>query len=184
MSNIYLHCAAVGCIAPHKKNSCYFDPKNMTERREWARKLMDKKEVECNGDEWKRGTAPTVVHRNFINENLLYEASLNCSPTYSYIPTQAAPRTLPQERHGHCRIWCNPHLHRPISTAWYSQHKCFTNYFRHIKYSGRKFVRNYYTTNPAVGSRLSNYRIHHALLHQQAFWCRAHMRCRLHSSIY
>ena len=44
-------CAAVGRTAPHTNNSCYFDPKKMTDRREWARKLMDKKGVACNDDE-------------------------------------------------------------------------------------------------------------------------------------
>ena len=31
--NVCPHCAAVGRTAPHKNNSCYFDPKNMTDRR-------------------------------------------------------------------------------------------------------------------------------------------------------
>ena len=35
------YCAAVGRTAPHKNNSCYFNPKNMPDRREWGRKLMN-----------------------------------------------------------------------------------------------------------------------------------------------
>ena len=49
--NVFPHCSAVGCTAPRRKNSCYLDPKKMTNRREWDRKLMDEKGVECNGDE-------------------------------------------------------------------------------------------------------------------------------------
>ena len=45
--NMCPHCAAVGLTSPHKKNSYYFDPKKMTYRKEWARKLMDKKGVAC-----------------------------------------------------------------------------------------------------------------------------------------
>ena len=41
--SMFAHCAVVGRTAPHKENSCYFDPKKMTGRREWARKLMDEK---------------------------------------------------------------------------------------------------------------------------------------------
>ena len=49
--NLFPHCAVVGRSAPHKKNACYFDPKNMTERREWDRKLMDEKGAACkDGD--------------------------------------------------------------------------------------------------------------------------------------
>ena len=45
------HCVAVGCSDPHKKNACYFDPKNMMDRREWARKLMDEKVVAFKDEE-------------------------------------------------------------------------------------------------------------------------------------
>ena len=45
--NVCPHCAAVGSLAPHKRGSCYFDPKKMTDRREWDRKLMYKKVVAC-----------------------------------------------------------------------------------------------------------------------------------------
>ena len=64
--NISPHYAAVGRTAPHKNSSCYFDPKEMTGRRKWARKLMEEKGVTCNDDERGQGTEQTVVHRNFI----------------------------------------------------------------------------------------------------------------------
>ena len=76
--------------------------KNMTDRREWARKLMDKKGVALNDEEWWRGKAQTVVHINSIKENLLYEYILRCSPPPSSIPTiftnttTEAQRYLPQ----------------------------------------------------------------------------------------
>ena len=47
----------------------------MMDRREWERKLMDEKGVACNDNDWRQGTAKTVVHRNSIKEHLLYEAS-------------------------------------------------------------------------------------------------------------
>ena len=43
MGNVCPYCTAVGRTDPHKNNSYYFDPKKMTDRREWARKLMDEK---------------------------------------------------------------------------------------------------------------------------------------------
>ena len=49
--NVCPHCTEVGRTAPHKNNSCYFDQKRMTDRREWACKLMDEKGVACNEDE-------------------------------------------------------------------------------------------------------------------------------------
>ena len=36
IGNVCPHCAVVGRSAPHKNNACYFDPKRMTYRREWA----------------------------------------------------------------------------------------------------------------------------------------------------
>ena len=45
------HCEAVGRTAPHRKNACYFDPRKMTDRKEWCQKLMDKKGVACKDDE-------------------------------------------------------------------------------------------------------------------------------------
>ena len=94
------HCAVVGRTAPQKNDSCYFDPKKMKDRRGWARKLVDEKGVACNGDEWQRGTAQTLVHRNPIKEHLSYEASLNCSPTPSYITITYALIILPQKDTG------------------------------------------------------------------------------------
>ena len=98
--NVCPQYAAVGRTAPHKKNSCYFDPKKMIDRREWARKLMDEKQVAWDDDEWRRGTEKTVVHRNSIKVHLSYEYSLGCSSTPRYIPTPAAPRILPQKDMG------------------------------------------------------------------------------------
>ena len=43
--NVYPHCYLVGRLALHKKNTCYFDPRNMTDMRKWDRKLMDKRLV-------------------------------------------------------------------------------------------------------------------------------------------
>ena len=53
--NVCPHYAVVGHSAPHKKNACYFDPKKMTDRREWDRKLMDKKGVACKDNNGRRG---------------------------------------------------------------------------------------------------------------------------------
>ena len=49
--NAFPQYAVVGCTAPHKKDSCYFDPKKMTDRREWDQKFMDDKGVTCNDNE-------------------------------------------------------------------------------------------------------------------------------------
>ena len=51
VGNVCPQCAAVGRTAPHKNNSCYFDPKKMTDRREWDQKFMDKKGVAGKDDE-------------------------------------------------------------------------------------------------------------------------------------
>ena len=48
--NMCPQCAVVGHTAPQKKNACYFDPRKMKDRREWARKLMEGKGVACNDD--------------------------------------------------------------------------------------------------------------------------------------
>ena len=50
IANVCPHCNEVGHTASHKNNSCYFDPKIMTNRREWAQKLMDEKGVACKDD--------------------------------------------------------------------------------------------------------------------------------------
>jgi len=39
------HFTAVGRSAPHRENSCFFDPKKMTDYKDWACKLMDDKGV-------------------------------------------------------------------------------------------------------------------------------------------
>ena len=35
------HCAAVGRLAPHRNNKCYFDQRKNKERMGWATKLME-----------------------------------------------------------------------------------------------------------------------------------------------
>ena len=49
--NVCPQSAKVGRTAPHKKNSCSFDPNRMTDIREWACRLMDEKGVACNDEE-------------------------------------------------------------------------------------------------------------------------------------
>ena len=48
------------------------------------------------------GIAQTLIHRYPIKENLLYEASLSCSHTFSYIPTPDVQQghILPQQDTG------------------------------------------------------------------------------------
>ena len=74
----------------------------MTDRKDWARKLMDEKGVACKGDECRWGTAQTVIHKYPIKEPLIYEASLSCSPTLTYIPTpdEQQEHILPQKHTG------------------------------------------------------------------------------------
>ena len=43
------HFKAVGRTEPHGKK-CFFDPKKMTDRKEWARELMEKNGVPCKED--------------------------------------------------------------------------------------------------------------------------------------
>ena len=69
------HCESVGRTAPHRRNSCYFDPRKNPDRKDLARQLMEEKRVKFN-DEWRWGTAKTVVHKPPNKENLMYEASL------------------------------------------------------------------------------------------------------------
>ena len=63
---------------------------------------MEKKEVKFS-DEWRWGTAKTVVHKPPNKENLMYEASLICSPTQTYVPkiSEENENSLPQQ---HTRI--------------------------------------------------------------------------------
>ena len=77
---ICVHYEAVGRTAPHGK-TCFFDPQKMTDRKEWARELMEKNGVPCKDDECRWGTAKTVVHKNPSKDTIMYEASLSCSPT-------------------------------------------------------------------------------------------------------
>ena len=51
MGNVCPHYAAVGRTVLYKKNVCYFEQKKMTDKREWARKLMDEKGVACKDEE-------------------------------------------------------------------------------------------------------------------------------------
>ena len=45
VGTVCTYSVAVGRTTPHKNNSCYFDPKKMTDIREGSRKLMDEKGV-------------------------------------------------------------------------------------------------------------------------------------------
>ena len=92
LGNLCTYCEAVGRTATHRNNACSFDPRKMTDRKEWDRKLMDEKGVACKDDELRWGEAHTVLHRYPIKENLLYEDSLSCSPTLTYIPTPNTPQ--------------------------------------------------------------------------------------------
>ena len=96
--NMCPHCAAIGHSTAHKNNACIFDPKKMTDIREWACKLMDKKGVACKDNKWQQGTAKTLVHRNPIKEHLSYEASLRYIRTPSYIATLPTKMTAPVQR--------------------------------------------------------------------------------------
>ena len=49
---------------------------------------MDEKGVACKDDEWRWGAAQTVVYKSPSKDPLIYEASLICSPTLKYMPTQ------------------------------------------------------------------------------------------------
>ena len=51
VGTVCTQCEAVGRTTPHRKNACYFDPRKMTDRKEWDRKLMDKKGGACKDDE-------------------------------------------------------------------------------------------------------------------------------------
>ena len=69
--------AAVGRSARHKKGICLFGPKNMTNRKEWVRNLMDDKSVKCKNNEWQRGTEKIVVkNKNCIQTNHSSYASI------------------------------------------------------------------------------------------------------------
>ena len=42
---------------------------------------MEKNGISCKDDEWRWGAAKTVLHNNPSKYNIMYEASLSCSPT-------------------------------------------------------------------------------------------------------
>ena len=88
--------------APHREKACYFDPQKITDQKYWARKIIDEKGVACKDDEWRWGTAQTVIHKYPSKDPLMYEASLRCSPTLMYMPTQNEQQEhiLPQQHMG------------------------------------------------------------------------------------
>ena len=49
--NLCPHCAAGGRTGTQRNNSCYFNPKRMTDGRDWARKFMERKGVACNDND-------------------------------------------------------------------------------------------------------------------------------------
>ena len=63
---------------------------------------MDEKGMACKDDEWRWGTAQTVIHKYLSKDPLMYEASLSCSPTLTYMPTQNEKQEhiLPQQHTG------------------------------------------------------------------------------------
>ena len=50
-TTICTHFEVVGHTAPHRKNAYYFDSRKMTDRKDWARKLMEEKGIKCKDDE-------------------------------------------------------------------------------------------------------------------------------------
>ena len=60
----------------------------MTDRKDWARKLMEEKGVKFKDNELRWGKAQTVVNKYPGKESTMYEASLSCGPTLTYMPTQ------------------------------------------------------------------------------------------------
>ena len=63
------------------------------------RKLMDEKGVTYKDDKWRWGKVQTVIHKYHTKEPLMYEASLICSPTLTYMPTpdEQPEHILPQQ---------------------------------------------------------------------------------------
>ena len=152
-------------------------------RRNWARTLIDEKGVAFKYDNLWQGSAEIIVHRNLINESLLYDANLCYSPSPSSIPTlppnttTVARRSLPQRDTDVVKS-CATHLY--ISpTAPHSPPNTSTQFLfcRHSYQICRVFVGNGLTANPSVGERSYEYEIHHAVLHQHSSWCQNHLRC-------
>ena len=44
------HCEAVGQTAPHRRNSCYFDPRKNKDRKYWSKRLMEEKGITFNDE--------------------------------------------------------------------------------------------------------------------------------------
>ena len=63
---------------------------------------MDEKGVACKGDELRWGTVQTEVHKSPSKEPFMYEASLSCSPTLTYMSTknEKQEHILPQKHTG------------------------------------------------------------------------------------
>ena len=85
---------------------------------------MEEKGVKFN-DEWHLGTEKTVVHKPPNKEDLIYEASLSCSPTHTYIPniSEENENILPQQHMGvvdlgATHIYIAPNTpHGPLDTS-------------------------------------------------------------------
>ena len=45
------YCEAVGGTVRHKENACYFGPRKITDRKDWAKRLMEEKGIKLNDDE-------------------------------------------------------------------------------------------------------------------------------------
>ena len=75
----------MGQTAPHWRNLCYLDLWTNPDSKDWARRLMEEKGVTFS-DELRWGTEKIVVHNYPNKEDLMYEASLSCSPTQTYVP--------------------------------------------------------------------------------------------------
>ena len=50
-NTICTHCEAVVRTAPQKKNECLFDMSKMTDRKDWAKRLMKKKGIKFKDNE-------------------------------------------------------------------------------------------------------------------------------------
>ena len=50
VGTVCTHFEVVGRTAPHRNNACYFNPRKMTDQKEWDRKLVDEKGVLCKDD--------------------------------------------------------------------------------------------------------------------------------------
>ena len=141
--NVCTRCAAVRCLDSHKKGSCYFNPKKITERREWDCSLIDKKRVLNKDNDGRQGGSEIVVNINSIKETLSYDSILRFSPPPGSIPTlppnttTVARRSLPQ-RDNKVLKSCATHLyiaptdtHSPRNTS--TQFFCVGTATRHVE---------------------------------------------------